>query len=59
MRLFTGIAIATDVLTHLERLINDWNALVQLKWSPLENLHITTKFIGEWPEPRLNELKPA
>lgn len=28
-----------------------------IKWSPLDNLHITTKFIGEWPESRLDELK--
>jgi 2'-5' RNA ligase len=27
-----------------------------LSWSPAENLHITTKFIGEWQEARLNEL---
>lgn len=27
-----------------------------IKWSPLDNLHITTKFIGEWPEARMDEL---
>lgn len=27
-----------------------------IKWSPLDNLHITIKFIGEWPEARLEEL---
>jgi 2'-5' RNA ligase len=27
-----------------------------IKWSPLDNLHITTKFIGEWPEARFEEL---
>ncbi len=26
---------------------------------PLENLHITSKFIGEWPEARLNEVAHA
>ena len=25
----------------------------------MENLHITTKFIGEWPETRLEEMKTA
>ena len=31
----------------------------QINWSPPHNLHITTKFIGEWPEARLPELKSA
>jgi len=30
-----------------------------LSWSPVSNLHITTKFIGEWPEPRLHEIEAA
>ena len=33
--------------------------LAKLKWIPLEKLHITTTFIGEWPEVRLDELKNA
>jgi RNA 2',3'-cyclic 3'-phosphodiesterase len=28
-----------------------------LQWSPTDNFHITTKFIGPWPEERLEELK--
>jgi 2'-5' RNA ligase len=28
-----------------------------INWSPLDNLHITTKFIGEWPEARLPEIR--
>jgi 2'-5' RNA ligase len=39
----------------LERL----RPLARVKWSPLENLHITTKFIGEWPETRLEQLRDA
>ena len=27
-----------------------------ITWSPLDNLHITTKFIGDWPESRLDAL---
>lgn len=30
--------------------------LAPLRWSKVENLHITTKFIGEWPSERLPEL---
>ena len=33
--------------------------LADLRWIPLEKLHITTKFIGEWPGDRLDELKGA
>lgn len=27
-----------------------------LKWSPLDNLHITTKFIGNWPALQLHQV---
>jgi 2'-5' RNA ligase len=30
-----------------------------LRWSPPSNLHITTKFIGAWPEERLADLNAA
>lgn len=33
--------------------------LAALNWSPAANFHITTKFIGSWPEERLDELKAA
>src|SRR6185312_5612447 len=33
--------------------------LAKLGWIPAEKLHVTTKFIGEWPEERLEELKRA
>jgi 2'-5' RNA ligase len=33
--------------------------LAKLRWTAVENLHITTKFIGEWPEARLDEMKTA
>ena len=30
-----------------------------LRWSPVKNLHITTKFVGSWPDTRLYEMKSA
>jgi RNA 2',3'-cyclic 3'-phosphodiesterase len=57
MRLFTGIAIPRDVLTNIDQLLAELRPLAPVKWSPVENLHITTKFIGQWPEPRLAELE--
>ncbi len=57
MRLFTGIAIPEAVLHSLERLIEHLRPSAHLKWSPVYNFHITTKFIGEWPSDRLDEVK--
>ena len=59
MRLFTGIAIAPHVLDNLARVLNELRPMAPLKWSPVENLHITSKFIGPWPENRLAELEAA
>jgi 2'-5' RNA ligase len=59
VRLFTGIALPDDVIHSLERLLERLRPAAHLSWSPPYNLHITTKFIGEWPEPRLDELLSA
>lgn len=59
MRLFTGIAIPPEITASLERVIHHLRPHAQLRWSPSYNLHITTKFIGEWPEERLEELRAA
>jgi RNA 2',3'-cyclic 3'-phosphodiesterase len=59
MRLFTGIAIDQAVLNNLEQVLRELRSLAPLNWSPVENLHITSRFIGEWPEQKLGELKRA
>jgi RNA 2',3'-cyclic 3'-phosphodiesterase len=59
MRLFTGIAIGAEVLDALEQVMRELRPLAPLNWSPVENLHITSKFIGEWPEQRLGEMTQA
>lgn len=59
MRLFTGLAIAPRVLDNIERLMGELHPLAPLNWTPVANLHITSKFIGEWPEPKLTELERA
>ena len=59
MRLFCGIEIPAWVKAGLETLTNRLKPLAKLSWSPIENLHVTTKFIGEWPEDRLPEMKKA
>jgi 2'-5' RNA ligase len=56
MRLFTALDLPADVLLRLERLLAALRPEAMIKWSPLDNLHVTTKFIGEWPEHRVDEL---
>jgi 2'-5' RNA ligase len=59
MRLFTGIDLREEVRERLERLLMLLRPCAHLKWSPVYNLHVTLKFIGEWPEERLPELEAA
>ena len=56
MRLFTAVDIPPDVVRALDQLIAALKPAARIKWSPAANLHITTKFIGEWPDRRLAEL---
>jgi len=59
MRLFCGIDLPEDVRERLERLMMHLRPAAQLKWVPVYNLHLTLKFIGEWPEAKLTELQEA
>ncbi len=59
MRLFTAIDIPADVMARLTALLDRLRPTARIKWSPPGNMHITTKFIGEWPEARLDELTTA
>ncbi|HWC97194.1 MAG TPA: RNA 2',3'-cyclic phosphodiesterase [Candidatus Sulfopaludibacter sp.] len=57
MRLFTGLDLPAEVVNRLEQLLTRLRPAARIQWSPPANLHITTKFIGEWPEERLAELQ--
>ena len=59
MRLFTAIDIPADLTEALRSFVSRLRPTAKISWSPVENLHVTTKFIGEWPEPRLDEMKRA
>jgi 2'-5' RNA ligase len=56
MRLFTGLDLPGEVEARLDRLLHELRPTADITWSPIANLHITTKFIGEWPEARVPEL---
>jgi len=59
MRLFTALDLPGDVIRNLSQMVERLRPTARIQWSPPENFHITTKFIGEWPEERLAELKQA
>ena len=59
MRLFTAIDLPFDVVATLEALIAKLRPAARIQWSPPGNMHITTQFIGEWEEARLEQLQAA
>jgi len=59
MRLFTALDLSAEVISNLKKLLLRLRPAAEIRWSPPENLHVTTKFIGEWPAERLEELKAA
>jgi 2'-5' RNA ligase len=59
MRLFTGIDLPDEVRERLERLLIHLRPCAHLKWSPVYNLHVTLKFIGDWAEEKLPQLEAA
>ena len=59
MRLFTGIAIPNTVADRVEQTLALLRPSADLRWTPAVNLHITTKFIGPWPEAMLPRLQQA
>jgi 2'-5' RNA ligase len=59
MRLFIGLDVPYEMRRNLELLLQLLKPAAKISWSTPGNMHITTKFIGEWPEERLDELKLA
>jgi 2'-5' RNA ligase len=59
MRLFTGIALAPNVIDTLSAALAELRPTARISWSSAENLHITSKFIGAWNEGRMPEITSA
>ena len=57
MRLFTGLSLTYEVRRNIELLYQSMQPLAPIEWSPAGSLHVTTKFIGEWPPEGLEPLK--
>lgn len=59
MRLFTAIDLSGEVRANIESLQRKLQPTALIQWSPAANLHITTKFIGQLSQERLEELNNA
>ena len=59
MRLFTALDLSPEVLGNVEGFLAALRPTAKINWSPTANLHITTKFIGEWPDAKLGALTDA
>jgi 2'-5' RNA ligase len=59
MRLFTAIDLPEEIVANLTTLLARLKPTAGISWSPPQNLHITTKFIGERREESLPELAAA
>ena len=60
MRLFVALEIPTAGRKTLAALLNSLRAFsAQPRWVRPENLHVTLKFIGEWPHEKLDFLRGA
>jgi len=60
MRLFVGLDIPDEIRARIGEYMDAQRRYApNVRWVSLESLHITLKFIGEFPEQRLEELKRA
>lgn len=59
MRLFTAVDLPAAIVERLDRFQQSLKPLAKINWSPVSNLHITTKFLGEVAEDQLDALKRA
>lgn len=59
MRLFTALDVSREVEARLSELLAELRPSAKLRWSRTDNLHLTLKFIGEFPKDRLDELRAA
>lgn len=56
MRLFTAIGIPEQEKAALSNLLEVLKPLADFRWIVEENLHVTLKFIGEWPNLQTDRL---
>jgi len=56
MRLFTALELNTKVVQNLTELVRRLRPCAPIRWVHPQNMHVTLKYIGDWPVSRLEEL---
>ena len=56
MRLFTALELNSKVIAHLTELLRRLSPYGGIRWVHPLNMHVTLKYIGEWPGERLEEV---
>jgi len=59
MRLFTALELNSKVIMNLTELVSRLRPFAPIRWVHPQNMHLTLKYIGEWPEQRLDEIVEA
>jgi RNA 2',3'-cyclic 3'-phosphodiesterase len=60
MRVFVALDIHAEIRQRIAQFMDDLRGFApEARWVSPESMHLTLKFIGEWPEERLEELKRA
>lgn len=57
MRLFLAVDPGERLRLILTPALDAWRERLDLKWVRPENLHVTLRFLGDWPDDRLEPLK--
>ena len=56
MRLFVAIELPEYAAAHLGKMQDALRPLIDARWTPPEQLHLTLKFLGETPDQRVDHL---
>jgi 2'-5' RNA ligase len=60
MRLFVALDIEPEIRHRIAQFIDGVRGFApDARWASAESVHLTLKFIGEWPAERLDQLKQA
>lgn len=59
MRLFVALELNQKVIANLTELLRRLRPAGVLRWVHPQNMHVTLKYIGDWPDERLHEVTRA
>ena len=54
MRLITALELNSKVVGNLTELVRRLRPVAPVRWVHPQNMHVTLKYIGDWPESRLD-----